>query len=55
MKPGLSQSIEYENLADLNEDRAISEEEFNIYGVVIDGTFPYKGDKRFVATCKIID
>lgn len=47
--------INYINLTALNEEIAIKEEDVNFYGVVIDATFPYQTEKRYVMTCKVAD
>jgi len=47
--------INYINLNALNEEIAIKEEDVNFYGVVIDATFPYQTEKRYVMTCKVAD
>lgn len=45
----------YTQLNDLEEDMALTEQEINFYGVVIDASFPYFKGGRWVATAKVID
>ena len=51
----MSKAITYTQLDSLTEEAAIREEELNLYGVILDATFPYRVDKKFFMTARIVD
>ena len=51
----MSKAIEYTKLDGLTEEAAIREEDLNLYGVILDASFPYRVDKKFYMTARIVD
>jgi len=45
----------YIKLNELEDEMALNETEINVYGAVIEASFPYQTEKSYVVTCKIID
>nr|Q06184.1 RecName: Full=Telomere-binding protein 51 kDa subunit [Moneuplotes crassus]AAA29127.1 51 kDa telomere-binding protein [Moneuplotes crassus] len=44
---------QYSDLSSIKKEG--EEDQYHFYGVVIDASFPYKGEKRYVVTCKVAD
>jgi hypothetical protein len=52
-KAGKKDHYAYSDLSSINKES--KEDDFHFYGVVIDASFPYQTEKRYVVTCKVAD